>query len=100
MNTTDQENKYFRAKERVASVKKFYAHLVTNIFVIILTGAINYYTNEWRYPWFLWVVFGVSIGTIVRAFKIFGYDSLFGKNWEQRKIDEYMKEDETKSRWE
>lgn len=94
------EDKYFKAKERVATLKKFYSSLLGNLFVIVLTGAINYYTNEWRYPWFLWVVFGVSIGTIIKAIKIFGYDSVFGKNWEERKIKEYMNDEEQKTRWE
>ncbi len=94
------EDKYFKAKERVAQLKKFYASLVSNLFVIALTAGINYYTNEWRYPWFLWVVLGVSISSITKAIKIFGYDSVFGKNWEERKIQEYMQEDDQKTRWE
>lgn len=100
MYNSDKESKYFRAKERVETVKKFYASLFSNILAIIITGAINYYTNEWRNPWFLWVVFGVSISTIYKAIKVFGYNSILGKDWEQRKINEYMKNDETKSRWE
>jgi len=94
------EDKYFKAQERLAKLKKFYVSLVSNLFVIALTAAINYYTNEWRYPWFLWVVLGVSIGSITKAIKIFGYDSVFGKNWEERKIQEYMQEDNQKTRWE
>ena len=96
----DNDSKYLKAKERVDNLKKFYSTLLKNIFVIVLTGAINYYTNEWRYPWFLWVVFGVSIGTIIQAIKLFGYQTLFGRNWEERKIQEFMKDEENKRRWE
>lgn len=98
--TENSSDKYFRAKERVATVKKFYTALFWNLFVIVLTGAINYYANEWQYPWFLWVVFGVSISTIIKAVKIFGYNVVLGKNWEEQKIKEYMQEDEHKTRWE
>jgi len=94
MEFVEKENKYNRAKERVEQIKKFYTSLLWNVFVIVLTGAINYYTNEWRYPWFLWVIFGVSIGTIIKAMKLFGYNFIFGKNWEQRKIKEFMQNDE------
>lgn len=100
MYNSDRENRYFRAKERIESIKKFYASLISNIAVIIFTGAINYYTNQWQYPWFLWVVFGVSLGTVFRAIKLFGYNSILGKDWEQRKIDEFMREEETRNRWE
>jgi len=100
MYKSDNDNKYLKAKERVAQLKKFYSTLLKNIIVIVLTGSINYYFNEWRYPWFLWVVFGVSIGTIIQAIKLFGYTSLFGRNWEERKIQEFMKEEDRKGRWE
>jgi len=99
MNTSENENKYLRAKEKVQKIKKFYMKLLSNLFVILLTGAINYYLNEWSYPWFLWVVFGVSISTIINAVKIFGYDAFLGSNWEERKINEIMSEEETKKRW-
>lgn len=100
MYNINPEDKYFRAKERVATIKKFYASLLSGLLAILITGAINYYTNEWRYPWFLWVVFGVAISAIFKAIKTFGYDSVFGKNWEERKIKEYMNDEETKNRWE
>jgi len=99
MEFINKEDKYNRAKERVNKVKKFYTLLLGNIFTIILTAVINYVTNEWRYPWFLWVVLGVSIGTIFKAMKLFGYDFFFGKNWEKRKIEELMKDDTKNDRW-
>lgn len=100
MYNINPEEKYFKAKERVATIKKFYASLLSGVIAILITGAINYYTNEWRYPWFLWVVFGVSVSTIIKAIKIFGYNAILGKNWEERKIKEFMQEDDHKTRWE
>ncbi len=99
MEDIKKEDKYNRAKERVNDIKKFYTVLMGGIFTIILTAVINYVTNEWRYPWFLWVVLGISIKTIFRAMKLFGYDFFFGKNWEKRKIDELMKDDTKNNRW-
>lgn len=100
MNNSDTDSKYFRAKEKVAAVKEFYGKVFKYIIAILITGAINYYLNEWSNPWFLWVVFGVSISALIKAIKLFGYDALMGKNWEQRKIEQLMKDEETKKRWE
>ncbi len=40
MENTDKESKYFRAKEKVAHVKKFYTGLTTYLmFMALLAGA-------------------------------------------------------------
>lgn len=94
-----RESKYLRAKERVLEIKKFYSSLFSSIFVILFVAGINYYLNQWQHPWFLWVVFGLGISTVFKAFKTFGYTALFGKNWEARKIREFLEEDEQRDRW-
>ena len=99
MENPDRENKYFRAKERVEQVKKFYLGLLSYIFFILFLAAINYWTNEWSYPWFLWAAFGWGIGLMFHAIKVFGLNPFFGRNWEERKIKEFMNEDENKNRW-
>ena len=99
MESTDKENKYFRAKERVEQLKKFYAGLMSYFFFIAFLAGVNYWTDEWRYPWFLWAAFGWGIGVIFHAIKVFGFNPFFGKDWEERKIQEYMNEDENRGRW-
>jgi len=90
--------KYFRAKERIAEMKKFYNGLLSYIVFIAFLGALNYYTNEWRYMWFLWAAFGWGLGIAFQAIKVFGMNPFFGRNWEERKIREFMEEDE-KNKW-
>ncbi len=99
MENSGKESKYFRAKARVAEIKKFYNSLFSSLFTIALVAGINYYVNEWRYPWFLWVVLGLGISLVFKGFKVFGYNSLFGKNWEQRKIKEFLEQEEQNERW-
>ena len=99
MEKIDKENKYFRAKERVGVIKKFYVSLMSYFVFIGFLAALNYWTNEWRYPWFLWAAFGWGIGLVFHAVKVFGLNPFFGKDWEERKIKEYMQEDERKNRW-
>lgn len=95
-----EDEKYLRAKERVAQMKKFYSGLLSYIVVITGLGALNYYLNEWSYAWFLWAAFGWGIGLVFQAIKTFSLNPFFGKNWEDRKIREFMQEDEQKNRWE
>jgi FtsH-binding integral membrane protein len=99
MENKEQENKYFRAQERVAMLKKFYGKVGSGLIAIAITGSINYYLNERSNPWFLWVVFGVSISLFFRAIKIFNLNPFMGKNWEERKIQELMKEDKKQEKW-
>lgn len=99
MNTnTERENKYLRAEQRVAEIKKFYTGIISYVIFISLLGALNYYINEWRYMWFLWAAFGWGIGLVFQAAKAFQWNPFMGKNWEERKLKEFMEEEE-KQRW-
>ncbi len=92
MNNFDNESKYHRAKERVAMIKKFYSNLMSYIVFITFLAGLNYYTNEWSRPWFLWAAFGWGIGLIFHAIKAFDWVPFMNKNWEDRKIKEFMDE--------
>lgn len=91
--------KYFRAKDRVNEIKKFYGKVLSALFTIVIVASINYYLNEWRYAWFLWVVFGLTISLFFQAIKIFNFNPFMSKGWEERKIQEFMNEEENKQRW-
>jgi len=104
MENFDKENKYFRAKERVEELKKFYSNLTSYVLVIAFLAAINYYTNGWSYAWFLWAAFGWGIGIVFHAVKAFQWNPYFNKDWEERKIKEFMDQDKggqnKKQHWE
>lgn len=99
MNKLDKESKYIRAKERVDELKKFYANLWSYILVISALALINYLTNEFRYMWFLWAAFGWGIGIFFHAINTFNLNPFFGKGWEERKIKQFMEEDEKTEKW-
>lgn len=92
----DRDSKYLRAKERMENIKKFYTSLFFYILFIGFLAALNYYTNEWRYPWFLWAALGWGIGIAFQAAKAFKWSSLLGKDWEERKMKQFMEEEENK----
>ncbi len=93
-HNTDKQNRYLRAKKRVEKIKKFYTSLVSYVIFISILAAINYYTNEWRYMWFLWAAFGWGIGLMFQAAEAYQWNPFMGKNWEERKLKEFMEEED------
>ncbi len=82
------EQRYQRAKEKVANIRGFYGNLMAYIIVIPFLAYLNYRTTD-----FLWVIFpafGWGLGLVVNGLHAFGINPLFGKDWEERKIKEYM----------
>ncbi|WP_394759619.1 2TM domain-containing protein [Flavobacterium sp.] len=87
--------KYIAAKKQVDEIKGFYENLISFILVNIVLLVINLITSP-EYLWFLWSFFGWGIGIAFHAMKVFNYIPFLGKNWEQRKIAEYMQQENTK----
>ncbi|MCB0459354.1 MAG: 2TM domain-containing protein [Flavobacteriaceae bacterium] len=94
MGNLDKENKYIRVKERVEKIKKFYSNLLSYAIVIGFLAGLNYYIDGWRHPWFLWAAFGWSIGLAFHAAKAFEWNPFFNRDWEKRKIKEFMEKDD------
>jgi hypothetical protein len=101
-----QEQKYVLARKRVEKLSKFYKHLATyivaNIFLsaIFIVGDINdgdtfndAFLNYHNYK--IWLYWG--IGIVFQALNTFGLNLFFNKEWEQRKIKNYM-DDQKKRR--
>lgn len=95
------EQRYLLAKKRVEKMSKFYKHLtvymVVNIFLsaIFIVGDINdgdslndAIFNYHNYK--IWLYWG--IGIVFQALNVFTINTLFDKNWEEKKIKEYMNE--------
>ncbi len=103
MESFNKENQYLRAKERVDELKKFYGNLISYVIIISALAALNYWQNGWHYAWFLWAAFGWGIGLAFHASKAFRWNPFFDKDWEDRKIKEYMNKDKDEfsgQRWE
>lgn len=92
-----QENyqeRYTRAKARVEELKSFYNHLVIYLILNALFAALNYYTNQWAFPWFLFPLLGWGIGLGSHAVRTFRLNPFTGKDWEERKLREIMEREE------
>jgi hypothetical protein len=85
----EQETKYQKAKERVATLRDFYTHL--SVYVLVMLGLIfiNLTTSP-GYLWFIWPLMGWGIAVVAHALRVFAFGGLPGSNWEERKIREIM----------
>lgn len=101
MNTTDtqQNNKYIRAVERVEEIKAFYTSLIAYCIVIPFIVFIYFKYSSHTIQWFWFPILGWGIGLLFQGFKAFNYNPILGSDWEERKIQEYMNE-EDKQYWE
>lgn len=102
MDTLNREQQYIRAQKRVNEIKKFYKHLVVYILInLVFIGRRIYKDIVYRdesvieaildinnYNLFFW--WGVVV--FIHGFSVLGKDKLFSKNWEERKIKEYMEQ--------
>jgi two-component system LytT family sensor kinase len=92
------DDTYVRARKHVEEVKEFYYSLISYIIIIPFLAFVNYWTS-WHYQWFWWPMLGWGIGLSFHAYKVYVNDGMFGRNWERRKIEEFMQEDEENNRW-
>mgnify|MGYP001112089279 CR=1 FL=1 len=89
--------KYQRAKKRVEELKGFYGHLTAFIIVNVALAIINILTTP-GFWWFLFVTFFWGIGLVSHAASLFLKRGIFSREWEERKIKEYMAEEEKNQR--
>ena len=87
-----EEKRYAKAKERVKAIRDFYGNLISYCIVIPFLWWINLRTTD-----FLWAFFptiGWGFGVLAHGMEAFGYNPLWGKRWQERKIRELMEKDD------
>ena len=89
---TTEDDRYKAAKSRVAQLRGFYVHLTTFIVVNAFLVTLNLLTSP-DSLWFYWVLLGWGIGLVAHALQVYGSFTIFGRDWEERKIEEYLKRD-------
>jgi len=94
----DQAASYSRAREHVEALKGFYYSLFSYCVIMPFLIFINYRTS-WHFQWFWFPLLGWGLGLSIKAYRIFVDRSLFGPSWEERKIKQFMKEEDD-SLWE
>ncbi|AWI26048.1 histidine kinase [Flavobacterium pallidum] len=90
----NENNAYYRAKNRVEELKGFYGNLLSYCIIIPMLIFVNLnYSPEFHWFWFS--VAGWGFGLTMHAFKVFGYSS----KWEDRKIRQIMNKRENNHTW-
>jgi hypothetical protein len=89
------DENYERAKKRVNQLKGFYTNLMVYIVVIIFLAVVNYITSPGIW-WFLIVAFIWGIFVVAQGISVYRKRGLFSKEWEDKKIKEYMEQDDEK----
>ncbi|PER12479.1 histidine kinase [Bacillus cereus] len=87
----ERDENYLRAKKRVENLKTFYIHLTVYILVNLMLFFINISSDSSKL-WFLYPLGGWGIGIVIHGLTTFPF-GIFGKEWEERKIKEYMEKD-------
>ncbi len=82
------DKRYEKAKEHVKQLKGFYGNLTAYCIVIPCLAILNYNTGS--FPWVIFPTIGWGFGVTVHGMEVFGYNPLWGKSWEERKIRRFM----------
>ncbi len=94
-NNLQQDERYFVAQRRVKSIRGFYVHLFFYVVINAFISVQIYMHNDgdfWRYENFTTAIFW-GIGLLAHGTGVFGSNLIFGKEWEERKIQELMNKD-------
>ena len=80
-----------RARKRVEAIKNFFGNLLAYCMVIPFLAYVNWKTSE--VAWVLIPALAWGLGLTLQGLKVWGFQLLFGKHWEARKIREFMSEE-------
>ena len=86
---SEETAKYREAKQKVASLRGFYIHLVVYVAVNTLLFLINMITSP-DALWFIWPLMGWGLAVALQALSVFSNAGRLGSEWEERKIREIM----------
>ncbi|MBF4472463.1 histidine kinase [Flavobacterium sp. HJJ] len=89
-----ENSAYYRAKKRVEQLRGFYANVISYCCIIPILIFVNL-TFMPQFHWFWFSAGGWGFGVIMHAFKTFGY----GVNWEERKIQEILRKENSRKTW-
>ncbi len=87
-----EDKRYLQAREKVEAIKRFYGNLGAYLLVIPLLVWLNWRTTD--FPWVIFPAIGWGFGLVMHGMEAYGYNPLWGKRWEERKIRELMERDD------
>ncbi len=103
MKTKYTKEELERAEAQLEKTKSYYMHVMS--YIIVCTGLLLlnlfmiYKSKEtlsdihFNQLWSLWVFFGWGIGLFSHSVHYFFRTRFFSKQWEKRKLEEYLKKE-------
>ncbi|MBF4507957.1 2TM domain-containing protein [Flavobacterium sp. JLP] len=98
------------AYRKVKKIKGFYSHLkvyiIVNLIIIVSNLSRDFsmikFNDNGLFDWNTYsTAFYWGIALLIHAFSVFGLDIFFNRDWEQKKIQEYMnKQSSNNNKWE
>ncbi|MDZ7842920.1 MAG: 2TM domain-containing protein [Gammaproteobacteria bacterium] len=82
-----------RARRQVRRLRGLYSHALVYAVVNLGLAALNLVTAPGDI-WFIYPLLGWGIGLVSHAASVYAWPRLFGRDWEQRKIHEFMQREE------
>lgn len=92
----NQNELYRRARRHVRSLMGFYRHLAIYIILSVFFMTVDYLFTfgEWR---LYLALLGWGIGLAFHALNVFTLGPIFSRDWEERKIKEFMDKEQDKN---
>lgn len=89
------ERLYRKAKEKAQNIRGFYINLGMYCVIIPVLVFINLkYTPDFQWFWFS--MLGWGLGLAFHGMEVYDINPLFGKGWEERKIQEILEKENSK----
>ncbi|MBF04299.1 MAG: histidine kinase [Flavobacterium sp.] len=88
---------YYKAKKRVEHIKGFFGHAISFVIInlaLYIINIITYPNDFWFDYWFYWQLLIWGVGLAIHGIVVFYSLPVFGKAWEERKIQQFMQEEE------
>ena len=101
-NSVDEEQLLIKAQRKVRQVQIFYLHLALYVIVVALLLYNFYILEEGPYKnniiaLNLSVLVAWSVFIIIHGLNVFKGKQIFKKSWEDKKIKEFLKDDEVET---
>ena len=92
-----EKDRYERAAKRVKRISGFYSHALVYVVINIMILVVNIQNLDDGESYFQWQTLSTpffwGIGLLAHGFSVFIPNFILGKDWEERKIKEFMEKD-------
>jgi len=88
-----QAEAYRHARRRVRMLQGWYVHALVYVCVIGILWLVYGFSSQSRFPWPLPPMLGWGLGLAIHGLVVWLGTSRQSRDWQSRKIEQYMKED-------